>query len=296
MECNYEVCCETTADRSKDFYDRRNIKYTYLHFQMNGKEYKDDIGQSISPGEFYQKIKDGVIMTTSQLNPEAYMEFWRPVLESGKDVLHITLSSGISGTYNSACIAADYLSTEYADRKVYVVDSLAASSGYGLLMEMVADKRDEGYSLDELKEWTEKHRLNVNHWFFSTDLTSFKRGGRISATEALLGTALRICPLMNVSYEGKLVPREKIRLKKRAISRAVEIMKQRAFGGANYDGICLISMSACRDDADALVSAIESEFPNLKNRIEINDIGAVIGAHTGPGTVALFYYGMERED
>ena len=295
MGCNYELCCETTADRKLEFYESRNIKYTYLHFHMEGREYNDDIGQSISPDEFYKKISEGVIMTTSQINPADYVDFWRPMLESGRDVLHISLSSGISGTYSSAKIAAEELSEEYPDRKIYAVDSLAASAGYGLLMEYAADKRDEGLDIDELRDWVLAHRLNINHWFFSTDLTSFKRGGRISATEAFLGTALRICPLMNVDYQGRLIPREKIRLKKKTIVRTVEIMRERALDGTDYAGKCIISMSACRDDALHLIAEIEKYFPNLKDRIEINDIGAVIGSHTGPGTVALFYYGKERE-
>ena len=217
-------------------------------------------------------------------------------LKEGKDILHLTLSSGISGTINSANIAAETLKEKYPDRKIYVIDSLAASSGYGLLMDKVADLKDEGMGIDELKDWVIENRLKVNHWFFTTDLTFFIKGGRVSKVSGFVGNLLNICPLLNVNFEGKLIPREKIRTKKKVIAATVDKMINNAENGLDYDGKCYISTSACRKDAEAVAKLIEEKFPKLNGRVEINNIGTTIGSHTGPGTVALFFWGNKRVD
>lgn len=234
---------------------------------------------------------------TSQVSVGEYEEFWEPFVAEGKDVLHLTLSSGISGTYGSACVAAQMLADRHPQGgKVRVIDSLGASSGFGLLLEYAADVRDSGASLDESAAWIEEHKLNLHHWFFSTDLSSYLRGGRISAASAIIGTALKICPLMTVDCDGKLSPREKIRTKKRAISEMAKTMMAHVQGGADYSGKCIMSHSACREDAEAVAALIEEQVPQLKGKIEINDIGTLIGSHTGPGTVALFFMGDKRVD
>lgn len=221
---------------------------------------------------------------TSQVSVGEYEEFWEPFVAEGKDVLHLTLSSGISGTYGSACVAAQMLADRYPEGgKVRVIDSLAASSGFGLLLEYAADVRDSGASLDETAAWIEEHKLNLH-------------GGRISAASAIIGTALKICPLMTVDCEGKLSPREKIRTKKRAISEMAKTMMAHVQDGADYSGKCIMSQSACREDAEAVAALIEEQVPQLKGKIEINDIGTLIGSHTGPGTVALFFMGDKRVD
>ena len=177
-----------------------------------------------------------------------------------------------------------------------VIDSLAASAGYGLLMEYLADLRDGGMGFTELGDWAEEHKLNVNHWFFVSDLDCLKRGGRVSATSALLANALKICPVLNVDYEGKLIPRQKIRTTKKAIAELVRMMEAHAEDGLAYSGKCVLSQSNCRADADAVVAGIEEKFPQLAGKIEVNNIGTVIGSHTGPGTVALFFMGDRRVD
>lgn len=211
-------------------------------------------------------------------------------------MLHVSLSSGISGTYNSACLAAQQLRERYPERRIRVIDSLAASAGYGLLMEYLADLRDAGLTFDELADWAEAHKLNVHHWFFSSDLTSFIRGGRISKASGVLGTALKICPLMNVDNTGHLIPREKIRTKKRAIAQMVKTCMEHIDDGAAYTGKVCMSQSACRADAEAVADALVEQMPQLAGKIDINDIGTVIGSHTGPGTVALFFMGDARVD
>ncbi len=293
---DYILSCCSTADLSKEHFEQRDIHYICFHFMLDDITYPDDLGQSIPFPEFYQKMADGAMTKTSQVNADEFVDYFRPFLQEGKDILHLTLSSGISGVYNSACIARDMLLEEFPDRKIYMIDSLAASSGYGLLMDELATKRDEGLDIDALKDWATEHLLNLNHWFFSGDLTFFIRGGRISKTAGTIGNMLNICPLMNVNNEGKLIVREKVRSKKKVIKAIVGKMEELARDGLNYDGKCYISQSACYEDARAVADLIESKFPNLDGKVEINNIGTVIGSHTGPGTVALFFWGQERTE
>lgn len=291
---DYILSCCSTADMPKDIFEQRNIPYVCFHYLMDGKEYKDDLGQSMSFSEFYERIAAGAMPTTSQINAEQYISSFEPFLAQGLDILHVTLSSGLSGAYNSACIAQRELQEKYPERKIIIVDSLGASSGYGLLIDMAADLRDSGVTLEEVSNWIEENKLNIHHWFFSSDLSHYKRGGRISATSALAGSLLSICPLMNMNFEGKLIPRKKIRGKKRAIEEIVQRMQEQAKNGLDYSGKCFISNSNCFEDARRVADIIEASFPNLAAPVMINSIGTVIGSHTGPGTVALFFVGDKR--
>lgn len=286
-------CC-STADLPKEYLEKREIPYVCFHFTIDDKQYADDLGQSMSFEDFYGKIKNGAMPTTSQVNVDQFTEFFEPFLKAGKDVLHVSLSSGLSGSYNSANIAKEELIKKYPDRKLLIVDSLGASSGYGLLMDTLADMRDKGESIDSTYAFAQANKLNIHHWFFSTDLSHYFRGGRISRTSAIFGTILNICPLMNMDDKGHLTPREKIRGKQNVIKTIVKRMEEHAQGGKNYSGKCFISNSACYDDARAVADLIESEFKKLDGKVMINSVGTVIGAHTGPGTVALFFFGDKR--
>lgn len=292
----YILSCCSTADLSQEHFDKRDIRYACFHFELDGKEYLDDLGVSLPLETMYRKMAEGAPTKTSQVSIGEYEELFESILKTGKDVLHLCLSSGISGTYNSACAARDELMEKYPDRKLYIVDSLAASSGFGLLMETLADMRDSGMGIDELHDWVEENKLKLQHWFFSTDLTFYIRGGRISKTSGFIGSVLNICPLLNVNYEGRLIPREKIRTKKKVITRIVEQMETHAQNGLDYSGKCYISQSACIEDAKAVAALIEERFPKLNGKVEIFSIGATIGSHTGPGTVALFFWGDKRVD
>lgn len=293
MEDFILTCCSTT-DMYADYFHKRDIPYAYFHYMIDGKTYDDDYGKSMPVDRFYQLIKEGAAPTTSQVNAEEFMHLWKPYLEKGKAILHLTLSSGISGVYNSAKIAEQMANEEYPNAKVIVIDSLCASSGYGMLVDYVADLRDTGVSIDQAAEWVETNKLNIHHWFFSTDLSSYVRGGRISKPEARLGSLLKVCPLLNMDDEGRLIPREKVRTKRRVIQAMFEKMQAFAQDGAEYDGKCFLSNSACLEDAQAVVDLIEAYFPKLKGKVLINNIGTVIGSHTGPGTVALFFMGNKR--
>ena len=290
----YVLSCCSTVDLTRDWLEGRDIKYLYFNYYLNGEMCKDDFGATNSPAQLYAKMLAGADAKTSQISAGDYMAHFEQFLAKGKDVLHVTLSTGISGTYNSACAARDQLAEKYPDRKVIVIDSLAASAGFGLLVDKLADLRDSGMGIDELAAWAEDHKHEVQHWFFSSDLTFFVRGGRISKAAGLVGGMLKICPVMDVEPDGSLAVKEKIRTKAKAVNRVVEKMEELAEGGLDYSGKCFISQSECIDDAREVARRIEEKFPKLDGRAEIFPIGATIGVHTGPGTVALFFWGQRR--
>lgn len=289
-------CC-STSDLNVKHYKDRGIRYICFHYFLDGIEHKDDFGETLPISEFYKKMEQGALTKTSQLNAQDYYNYFENLINEGyKEILHLTLSSGISGTINSARIAVNMINEKYKDVKIYIVDSLAASSGYGLLMEKLADLKDEGKSIEEVRDWAENNRLFINHWFFSTDLKYYVRGGRISRTSGFFGNMLHVCPLLNVNDEGKLIPREKIIGKKKVINAIVQKMIENAKDGKDYNDYCYISHSAVFEDAKAVKDKLEDYFPNLKGKVEIFDIGTTIGSHTGPGTVALFFVGKERKE
>lgn len=290
----FVLSCCSTADLSHQHFQQRDIQYICFHFTLDGKSYPDDLGQSIPFEDFYRAMANGADTRTSQVNTGEYLTYFESFLKSGQDVLHVSLSSGISGSFNSACVAAQELRAKYPERKLYVVDSLGASSGYGLLMDKLADLRDEGKTIDEVRDWAEAHRNQLHHWFFSTDLTFYVKGGRISKASGWFGTVLKICPLLNVNDEGKLIPRFKIRGKSKVIREIVAKMEEHAQDGHDYSGKCFLSNSACLEDAQAVARLVEEKFPKLNGKVVINSIGTTIGSHTGPGTVALFFWGDER--
>ena len=286
----------SAADLTKEHFERINVKYICFHYMMDDVLYPDDLGATMSAEEFYRRMSEGAMTKTSQVNIAEYVEYFSTFCEQGKDIVHVTLSSGISGTYNSARSAALIVRERYPARQIHIIDSLGASSGYGLLLDTAAAMRDKGLSARELGNWIVENRLKVHHWFFSTDLSSYVRGGRISKTAAFFGGVFEICPLLNMDDAGRLVPRQKIRTKKNVIREIVQRMVENAEGGADYDGKCFISMSACREDAEEVARLVEEKFPKLDGKVLINNIGGLIGAHTGPGTVALFFWGSERVD
>ena len=292
---DYVLSCCSTADLSPEHMRARDLPYVCFHFFLNGEEKIDDLGISVPPKVLFDTIKAGADARTAQVNADEYEAFFRTYLQEGKDLLHVTLSSGISGTINSAQAAAATLREEFPERKIYIVDSLCASSGYGLFMDKLADLRDQGMGIDELKDWAEANRLRLNHWFFSTDLTQYIRGGRVSKTAGFVGGLLGICPLLHVNNEGKLEPVAKIPSKKRVRKEMLKKMEEQAENGLDYSGKCYICQSDILDEAQKVADEIEQRFPHLNGKVEIYPIGGVIGCHTGPGTVALFFWSGEAD-
>ena len=291
---DYILSCCTTADLTAEHFKARDIHYVCFHYLLDGVQYDDDLGQSMPLDTFYAKMAAGAETSTSQVNSEEFEAYFEPFLAAGLDILHVTLSSGISGVINSATIARENLQKKYPNRKIYIVDSLGASSGYGLLMDKLADQRDAGMGIDALRAWAEAHRLELHHWFFSTDLSFYIKGGRISKTAGMFGRLLSICPLLNMDEQGRLIPRAKVRTKHKVIREIVERMKEHAQGGTQYSGKCYISQSACLEDAQTVAALVKETFPQLNGQVEINHVGTTIGSHTGPGTVALFFWGDRR--
>jgi DegV family protein with EDD domain len=281
---------------TKKHFEDRGINYICFHYSLDGVEYPDDLGQTISFPEFYEALKNGADTKTSQVNISEYLDYFTSFLEQGKDILHLCLSSGISGTINSAQNAAAIASERFPDRKIYIVDSLGASSGYGLLMDKLADLKNSGMGIDKLRSWAENNRLRMNHWFFSTDLTFYIKGGRISKTAGFFGGLLGICPLMNMDNLGRLIPRQRVRGKRGVIREIAKKMETYADNGLDYNDKCYISHAGCYEDAQAVADIVMANFLKLSGKVEIFDVGTTIGSHTGPGTVALFFWGKTRTE
>ncbi len=251
---------------------------------------KGETDEDASSAEFYARMKAGEVAKTSAANPDTFVNAFKTVLEQGTDILYLAFSSGLSTTCNSARIAADELKEQYSDRKIVVVDSLCASAGQGLFVYLVNRKKLAGASIDEAAEYAEQIKLNICHWFTVDDLVYLKRGGRVSPAVAFVGGMLGIKPVMHVDNEGHLVNVEKVRGRKAAIQALAN-----KFGSTALDinnGEIFISHGDCIDDAMALADIIAQKW-NAKVNI-ITDIGPVIGAHSGPGTLALFFVGKER--
>lgn len=294
MEDKFILSCESTVDLPYKYISVRNIPVLFYAYTVNQQQYTDDMGQDPQAlPRFYAMLQEGNIPSTSQLNEFQYTDFFETLLQQG-DVLHIAFGSGMTGSVGNACRAAQALRQKYPERKVVVIDSLCSSSGYGLLVDMAADMRDRGCSLEKTQRWLLENRTHVHHQFFSTDLRYFRRSGRISGPAAALGSVLNICPIMRLDDTGHIIAYDKVRGKKKAIERTVETMAQHAQDGTRYFGKCLIAHSNCPDEATALKQAVQMTFPKIQGDIRICDIGTIIASHCGPGTVAVFFLGDSR--
>lgn len=294
---NYKITCSSTCDLTAEHLKALDCEFIKFHYVIDGVEYPDDLFTSCTPEEFYGRIKNGALPTTSQITPAEAIEVFEPILKAGNDILHIEFSSGLSGSYNSSLTAKAELEKKYPERKIYVVDSLAASSGYGLLVDKAVELKNSGMNIDELNAWIEENKLRLRHWFFTPNLTHLKRGGRVSGAAAAIGSLLKICPVMDVNSLGKLTVRKKALGKKKAKKIVAELIREQAEGGLDYAEKCYISNSMVLDDATDVAKDIEGAFKNLKGgKVLINNIGTVIGSHTGDGTVALFYFSKDKRE
>lgn len=290
----YQLTISSTADLDYQYVREHNLPMVHFKFMIDEVVYHDDMGETITPKTFFEWLRQGKEATTSQVNAEEYKDFFKPLLDEGKDILHVELSSGITGSVASAHIARRELEEEYPDRKIYILDSLCASSGFGLLVAEMVERYEAGMEYDALIAWGEAHKLNVNHLVMSTDLSSYYRGGRISKTSHIVGSMLKICPIIHVNQEGKLIPSDKARGKKSAKKLIVEKMKQLAQDREAYSGKVFISHSDFEEDAKDVADLVREAFPNLSQPPSIYSIGTTIGSHTGIGTIALFFMGDER--
>ncbi len=286
----YKITCGSTCDLSADHLSSIGVPFIPYHYIIDGEVFPDDLFQSITREEFYGKIEAGALPTTAQITVDEVKEFLEPIIKEGYDILHIEFSSGLSGSWLSAKAACEQLQEKYPERKILAVDSLAASSGYGLLVDKAAELKAQGKTIEEVRDWVEENKLHLRHWFFATNLKHLKRGGRVSGPAAAIGTLMRIMPVMDVNSEGKLIVRKKVFGKNAAVKELFTQMKAQAAGGAGYCEKVFISHSMMEEDAKDLAAKLEEAFAGMNGKVEVNNIGPVIGAHTGTGTVALFYF------
>ena len=285
---NYEIITDSGCDLPADLAAQLQLKIVPLSLLFRGQTIPDSVSGDIK--SFYDAMRSGESASTSAINPDGWAAVVEPVLAAGRDALVITFSSGLSTTYQSAVIAAQELQEKYTDRKVLVVDSLCASLGQGLLCHYAAKKRDEGLSLEQLAAWVEEHKQNLCQWFTVDDLKYLKRGGRISAAKALMGTMLNIKPVLHVDEEGHLVSVTTVRGRKGSIRAMVEQMQQLALPGEN--DFVTICHGDCYEEAESLAQTLKEQL-GVKE-VFIGYTGAVIGAHSGPGTLAVFFLGQHR--
>lgn len=288
---DYVIITDSTTDLSQQMISDLGIQVIPLGFLIENESffnYPDN--RDMSPEDFYRLMREEKTIKTTQINVATFLSVFEKNLKDDKDVFCVTLSSGISGTYNSAVVAADELRKKYKDNKIIVIDSKSASLGEGMLVYNAVMKKREGLSIDDLQVWIEENKNKLCHWFTVDDLMHLKRGGRISATAAAFGTLLNIKPVLHVDDEGRLVPVKKVRGRKSSLLELVNMMEET---GINLDGqTVFISHGDCVEDADFIANMIKQKF-NVEDVI-INYVGPVIGAHSGPGTVALFFWGSHR--
>ena len=286
----FDIVTDSSCDMPKEYYEQNNVECVSLGFTMNNVNYEGEGGEKISHEEFYQKLRDGAMPTTYQVTGEMARSRIEKKLKEGKDVLVIAFSSGLSGTAGSFIVAARDLSAEYPERKILVVDSLCASMGEGLLLDYVIKKADSCASIEETAAYAEDLKLHICHFFTVDNLFHLKRGGRVSSATAIIGTMLKIKPVMHVDNDGKLVAIGKVMGRKKALHAIVDNLLSVAELGE--DDPIFISHGDCRDEVDYVIDLIRAKKPNV--RIEVNFVGTVIGTHSGCGTVAIFAKGSHR--
>ena len=286
----YVITTDNNSDLPEKYLKDHGVGCMYLSYSMDGKNYTHE--NFLPEHEFYEAMRNGSMPTTAQVNPENAKALLEPYLKEGKDILHIAFSSGLSGTYNSSRIAAEELMEEYPDRRIIVVDSLSASLGQGLLVWLAQQKKELGQTLEDVADWAEKNKLKMVHLFTVDDLNHLYRGGRVSRTTAIVGSMLNIKPVLHVDNEGKLTAIGNGRGRKKALQELVKLMDEKIGSfGADCDTI-FISHGDCEQDAQYVAAKVKEKY-NIKNII-INQVGATIGAHSGPGTMALFFVGDVR--
>ncbi len=286
----FAILTDTASDLPENYYTEHDVTPIRLGFTMDGVTYEGEDGPHLDVKEFYKRLRGGSMPTTFQVTPDQAEKSMTALVEEGKDVLAIAFSSGLSGTYESYVTAAKRVQEKFPDRKVAVVDSLCASLGQGLLVDYVVKKADEGATLEEAQAYAESIKLHICHIFTVEDLFHLKRGGRVSAGTAIVGTLLNIKPVLHVDDEGHLIPIGKSMGRKKSISALVDRMAELNISKENEP--IFISHGDCEKDVDLLISLVKKRFG--EREIFVNDIGSVIGTHSGAGTLAIFFMGSHR--
>lgn len=288
----YRIVTDSTADLTAELIRQMDVTVLPLHYMIDGKTYTDDVlHPEMTSAEFYSKVRAGSMPTTSQITPEMFRQAIEPMLAAGQDVLYIAFSSGLSGTYNASRLAFEDLRAQYPGRQLVTVDSLAASMGEGMLVYLACAQRDAGKSLAEVAAWVEENRLHLAHWFTVDDLNHLKRGGRVSGATAFFGTMLNIKPVLHVDDAGHLIPMEKVRGRRQSLDALVAHVGKTALHPEQQE--MFLSHGDSPADAQYVVSQLKKQYGVKK--VHLGDIGPVIGAHSGPGTIALFFLAENRD-
>ncbi len=288
---DYVIITDSCCDLSEQLANDAGLYVIPMVMTISGKEYKNYLDErEISSKAFYDRLRAGETASTSALNMDTFLSVFGEFLEQGKDILYLAFSSGLSGTYHVSTLAAEELAQKYPESRIFCCDTLCASMGEGLLVYLAGKKKQSGASIEEVRDFVEQNKLNLCHWFTVDDLNHLKRGGRVSATTAFVGSLLNIKPVLHVDDEGHLINIGKARGRRAAVSSLFEHMKETAVNPSEQT--VFISHGDCEEDALALKEMIEKEFS--PKEIQINPIGPVIGAHSGPGTLALFFLGSKR--
>lgn len=292
---DFIISCSSPVDVDYSYFKERGASILFYHYLMDGMEYEDIMGRDKEKlKEFYKNLKDGKRSFTSQIPVDQYLAYFEKLLKEGKDILHIELGTGMTNSAVNALKAAHTLEEKYEGVRIDIIDSLCSSSGYGLFVDYALDMKEEGKSIDEIGTWLIEHRNQVHHQFFCTDLSYFKRSGRITMMTAIFGSIMKVCPIMHLDHDGKIIVYNKAFGRKNAISKTAEEVMKHIQNGKDYQGKIWISQSNCPEMAEAMKEALVQELPNYKSKIQIWDIGTIIGSHCGPGTVAVYFLGDER--
>lgn len=288
---DFIILTDSSADLSGEMAQAADVQVLPLTFTIGGADYHNyPDNREMDPHLFYQRLRAGEVATTAAVNMNQYVEAIEPLLQAGRDVLVLAFSSGLSATFQSSKLAVEELSEKYPERKLYTVDTLCASLGQGLIVYLAAKEREKGKSIEQVRDWVEENKLHLCHQFTVDDLHFLKRGGRISATTAVVGSILQIKPVLHVDNEGHLINIGKARGRQASLKALVDKMAKTAIDPAHQ--IVFISHGDCLEDARTVEKMVKDRF-GVKE-VYINYVGPVIGAHSGPGTLALFYVGSER--
>ena len=290
----YILSSESTIDLDPEFVEELNISIINANYELNGETYLDDFGQSLDMKKFYDNMRDGASPTTSRINTNEYIDYFRPILEEGKDIIHLCLSSGMSSQFDSLQMAFEQLKEEFPDRKMYAVDSVMASAGFGMLTSKLAQLKKEGMDIDSLYNWAEDNKRHIISYTSNENLEYVARGGRISKTAASIGGMLHISPLIEVDNTGHMIVTSKIRTRKKLLKTIVDKMEVNAIDGLEYNDQIYISHGDNIEMVEEIIELIKERFKNLDHEIKVSNIGPTIGSHIGPGAISVFYWGKER--
>lgn len=294
---DYIISCSSPVDVDFDFFIKRGVHVLFYNYIMDGMEYEDIMGRSKKDlDDFYSNLGKGIRSYTSQVSIEKYVTYFEQLLKEKKDILHIELGTGMTNSVLNALKAVELIKEKYPDSRIEIIDSLCSSSGYGMLVDSAVDLKNQDLTIDELAMWIKDNRQRLHHQFFCTDLSFFKRSGRITMMTAIFGGIMKTCPIMKLNNDGKIVVYSKAFGKKNAIKKTVEEVMEHIKNGQEYHDKLWINHSNCPHIAEMLQQELIKALPQYQDNIKIWNIGTTIGSHCGPGTVAVFFYGDEREE